>query len=39
MTTEDMIISIVIIVDDKLPKIEKDSQSKLYPSELVTIGI
>jgi hypothetical protein len=39
MTTEDIIISIFLIVDDKLPKIEKDSQSKLYPSELVTIGI
>jgi len=26
-------------VDDKLPSIPKHSQAKLYPSELVTIGI
>lgn len=39
MTTEEIIISIFIDVDDKLPVIEKHRQAKLYPSEVVTIGI
>lgn len=39
MTTEDIITSIFITVDDKLPDIKKHSQAKLYPSEVVTIGI
>lgn len=39
MTTEDIIIHIFCKVDDKLPHIPKHSQAKLYPSELVTIGI
>lgn len=39
MTTEDIIIHIFCKVDDRMPKIDKHSQSKLYPSELVTIGV
>ena len=39
MTTEDIIISIFCEVDDTLPEIRKYPQAKLYPSELVTIGI
>lgn len=39
MTTEELIIAIFIEVDDSLPKLQKHPQAKLYPSELVTIGI
>jgi hypothetical protein len=39
MTTEEIIISIFIEVDDQLPVIPKHTQAKLYPSELLTIGI
>ena len=39
MTTEDIIIYIFCLVDDSMPEIPKHSQAKLYPSELVTIGI
>ena len=39
MTTEDIIIMIFCEVYDHLPEIPKHSQAKLYPSELVTIGI
>ncbi len=39
MTTEDIITSIFIQVDDGLPEIKKHSQTKLYPSEVVTLGI
>lgn len=39
MTTEDIIIHIFCKVDDKMPEIPKHPQAKLYPSELVTIGI
>jgi hypothetical protein len=39
MTTEEIIIHIFCFVDDNLPFIKKHSQAKLYPSELVTIGI
>lgn len=39
MTSEEIIIAIFITVDDKLPNLEKHPQAKLYPSELVTIGI
>jgi len=39
MTTEDIILHIFCLVDDGLPKIPKHPQAKLYPSELVTIGI
>ena len=39
MTTEEIIIAIFIEVDDTLPELKKHSQTKLYPSELVTIGL
>jgi hypothetical protein len=39
MTTEDIIIYIFCLVDELMPKIAKHPQAKLYPSELVTIGI
>ncbi len=39
MTTEEIIIHIFCYVDDHLPQIQKHTQAKLYPSELVTIGI
>jgi len=39
MTTEDIIIQIFCIVDDEMNEMPKHSQAKLYPSELVTIGI
>lgn len=39
MTTEDIIIYIFCKVDDKMPEIAKRPQTKLYPSELVTVGI
>lgn len=39
MTTGDIILHIFCVVDDSLPDIPKHPQSKLYPSELVTIGI
>ena len=39
MTTEDIIIYIFYLVDELMPKIAKHPQAKLYPSELVTIGI
>lgn len=39
MTTEDIITLIFVMVDDKLPEIKKHSQAKLYPSEVVAIGI
>lgn len=39
MTTEDIIIYIFCQVDDHLPTLPKHPQAKLYPSELVTIGI
>ena len=39
MTTELIIIAIFCLVDDHLPMIPKHPQAKLYPSELVTIGI
>lgn len=39
MTTEDIILHIFCLVDDMLPEIDKHPQAKLYPSELVTIGI
>jgi len=38
-TTEDIIIQLFCLVDDCLPNIKKHAQAKLYPSELVTIGI
>ena len=39
MTTEDIIIYIFCQVDDQMPEMGKHTQAKLYPSELVTIGI
>ena len=39
MTTGDIILHIFCFVDDNLPDIPKHPQAKLYPSELVTIGI
>jgi len=39
MTTGDIILYIFILVDDSLPYIAMHSQARLYPSELVTIGI
>ena len=39
MTTEDIIIHIFCQVDEQLPPLPKHPQAKLYPSELVTIGI
>jgi hypothetical protein len=39
MTTEEIIIAIFCLVDDLMPAIRKHPQAKLYPSELVTIGI
>ncbi len=39
MTTEDMIIQIFCLVDDAMKNMPKHTQAKLYPSEVVTIGI
>jgi hypothetical protein len=39
MTTGDIIIHIFYLVATSLPEIPRHSQAKLYPSELVTIGI
>src|SRR5436190_10590362 len=39
MTTEMIIIGIFCYVDDQMREIAKVPQAKLYPSELVTIGI
>ena len=39
MTTEDFIISLFCLVDDKMGKLPKRSDAKLYPSELVTIEL
>src|SRR6266496_5673236 len=39
MTTEDIILQIFYLVATSLPAIPRHSQAKLYPSELVTIGI
>jgi hypothetical protein len=39
MTTEDIIITIFCAVDDRMLGIAKQPQAKLWPSELVTIGL
>jgi hypothetical protein len=39
MTTLDIIIQIFCLVDDTMHDLRKHSQAKLYPSEVVTIGI
>lgn len=39
MTTEDIIIHIFCYVDDRMKDVPKRKNAKLYPSEVVTIGI
>ncbi len=39
MTTDDIVLHMFCLVDDRLPDIPKHPQAKVYPSELVTIGI
>lgn len=39
MTTEDIIVRIFCQVDEQLPPLSRHPQAKLYPSELVTIGV
>lgn len=39
VTTEDFIISLFCLVDDRMDKLGKRSDATLYPSELVTIGL
>lgn len=39
MTTEEFIIAVFCEIDDGMPKMGKHAQAKLYPSELVTIGV
>jgi hypothetical protein len=39
MTTEDIIIQIFYEVDSSLPPLFKEAHEKLYPSEVITIGI
>jgi hypothetical protein len=39
MTTEEIIIHIFCEVDDSLPPLFKEGHEKLYPSEVITIGI
>jgi hypothetical protein len=39
MTTEDFIISLFCLVDDRMGKLPKRSDATLYPSELVTIEL
>jgi hypothetical protein len=39
VTTEDIIIHLFCLVDDEMGQVTKHPQAKLYPSELVTIGL
>jgi hypothetical protein len=39
MTTEDFIIEMFCRIDDAMSDLPKHSQAKLYPSEIVTLGI
>ena len=39
MHTEDFIIDLFCRIDDQMKDVPKHSQSKLYPSELVTVGV
>jgi len=39
VTTEDFIIELFCRVDDKMPEAKKHPQAKLYPSEVVTLGL
>jgi hypothetical protein len=39
MTTEDIIYHLLYEIDNRMPALPKQRQAKLYPSELVTIGV
>jgi hypothetical protein len=39
MTTQEILIQMFCFVDDALPALPKHPQARLYPSELVTIGL
>jgi hypothetical protein len=39
VTTEEFIIAVFCEIDDGMPNRGKPAQAKLYPSELVTIGV
>lgn len=39
MTTEDFIINLFCLVDDRMADVPKRSDALLYPSELVTVGL
>lgn len=39
MTTEDISIAVFCLVDDHMKEVPKHRQAKLYPNELVTIGL
>jgi len=39
MTTEDFIVHLFCLVDDRMGKLPKHPQAHLYPSEMVTIGL
>jgi hypothetical protein len=39
MSTEEIIIRLFCIVDDKMPGVKKRADARLYPSEIVTIGL
>jgi hypothetical protein len=39
VTTEEFIISVFCEIDDQMPDEQRHPQAKLYPSELVTIGV
>src|SRR5215211_7979376 len=39
MSTEDIIIRLFLIVDDRIGPVKKRDDAKLYPSEIVTIGL
>jgi len=39
MTTQDFITELFCRVDDEMPEVPKHPQSRLYPSEIVTLGL
>ena len=39
MTTEDFIITLFCLIDDRMGAMDKHRQARLWPSELVTIGV
>ena len=39
MPTDEIIIRVFIIVDDKMLDVKKRTDAHLYPSEIVTIGL